>query len=246
MEHAETAATFIGGGVEAVPFGGLQCDRILIAVPDSAIVDVALQLPPSAKTLLHTCGAHGAELLNPLRELGAHCGAIHPLQTFATPDAGYHALAGISFAIDGDGDALVWAEEIANLLDGSILRIPGASRALYHAATAIASNHLIAVMDAAIQTMQRAGLSETTAIVALSPMMRTSLQNAIERGPTQALTGPVERGDLHTVELHLGAMAQMTPSIQNLYRAGSLQALTIARQRGMEPGIAARFEELLA
>jgi predicted short-subunit dehydrogenase-like oxidoreductase (DUF2520 family) len=217
-DHARIAASFIGGDVQPVPFDQLHCDRILIAVPDSAIVEVAQRLPPSVTVALHTCGAHGADLLNPLRDRGVSCGSLHPLQTFAAPEAGYRALPGIFFAIDGGGDAFAWAREIVSLLNGSVLRIPADARALYHAAAAMAGNHLIAMIDAAVQTMRKAGPTESTALLALAPIMRASLENALAIGPTQALTGPVQRGDLATIAAHLHALEHVAPAIQNLYR----------------------------
>lgn len=246
IDHALAGARFLGGHVEAVPFDQLHCDRILIAVPDSAIVEVAERLPSSVKIALHTCGANGADLLQPLRSSGISCGSLHPLQTFATPEAGYHALPGIFFAIDGDADALAWAEEIVSLLDGSVLRIPAGSRALYHAAGVMASNHLVAIIDAAVQTMQHAGLDEWTAVLALAPIIRASLKNALAIGPSQALTGPVQRGDLTTIDAHLQALEHFAPTIRNLYSAASLQALDIALRRGLDQQIVARIEARLA
>ena len=169
LDHARAAASFIGGG-EAVAYSELSCDRVLIAVPDRAVAEVTTALPigPGKPAIaIHCCGAYGASLLEPLRQRGVSCGALHPLQTFATAAAGYHALPGCAFAVDGDADAVAWAEGIARLLDGMILRIPEHSRAIYHAAAAMASNHLTSVLDAAVAMMAVAGISEADALRAL-------------------------------------------------------------------------------
>lgn len=230
IEHARVAAEFIG--TAAVPYEELRAERILIAVPDNAIREVAGRIPESRVTL-HTCGAYGAELLRGVR--AGDCGALHPLQTFATPEAGYGALRGCAVAIDGDAGALAWAEEIAELLGGPVLRVAGESRAVYHAAAVMASNHVVAVMDAAVGLLERAGVPEEAARRAVGPLARTAVENLIERGAAGALTGPVERGDAGTVRRHREALREMPETVGALYRAASLQALAIAIRRGLNP-----------
>jgi predicted short-subunit dehydrogenase-like oxidoreductase (DUF2520 family) len=102
------------------------------------------------------------------------------------------------------------------------------------------------MIDAAVQTMRKAGPTESTALLALAPIMRASLENALAIGPTQALTGPVQRGDLATIAAHLHALEHVAPAIQNLYRAAGMQALDIARHRGLNPETAGRIAERLA
>ena len=233
-EHARIAAAFIGGECQPVCFANFRCERVLIAVADRAIVEVAGSFPPP-RVLLHTCGAHGAALLNKQHDAGVSVGSLHPLQTFATPEAGYRVLPGSAFAIDGDPEAVAWAEEIVGDLHGTILRIPGESRAIYHAAAAMASNHLTALLDAASQLLKHAGVPQANILEALAPISRAALENALSQEPLQALTGPVERGDIETVTRHLQAIRPASRPIQELYRAASLQALDMAVRRGMPP-----------
>ena len=244
LEHAEKAAEFIGGDCQPVAFHALYCERMLIAVPDRAIVAVAEQLS-GCKILLHTCGAHGSELLRDQRAAGVICGSLHPFQTFPTPDAGYRVLPGSAFAVDGDPLALAWAEDIVGRFQGLILRIPSESRAIYHAAAAMASNHLTAVVDAASGLLRLAGFSEGTVFRAIEPISRSALTNTFEQGPVLALTGPVERGDIQTVSRHLQALEIASESIQQLYRAASLQALDIAVRRGIDSETAGEMRSIL-
>lgn len=229
-EHAAEACAFIGGSCQPRRFEDLDCDRVLIAVPDRAIPFVA-GLLPSPRIVLHTCGAFGADLLDPLRERGVSCGSLHPLQTFSTPEAGYRALPGCAFAIDGDPEAVAWATAIANSLEGQILRIPTASRVIYHAAAVMASNHVTSLIDAAVELMNMAGIPEPEALRALAPITMAAVHNTFEQGPVRALTGPVERGDIETVHRHLEALAAAPPTVRELYRTASLHAVTIARRR---------------
>jgi predicted short-subunit dehydrogenase-like oxidoreductase (DUF2520 family) len=228
-EHTRQAAEFIGSP-RVVPFEELVCDRLIIAVTDRAIEEV-VALVPAPSIALHTCGAHGAELLHALRNQGTSCGALHPLQTFASAESGFAALTHSAFAVDGDPEAVAWAEDIANLLQGTILRIPAAARALYHAAAVLASNDVVATVDAAIQILQGIGIAEPEARRALGPIARAALENTLENGAEAALTGPVERSDFETVHRHLVALKNVPRAIEELYRAAGMQALDISRRR---------------
>jgi predicted short-subunit dehydrogenase-like oxidoreductase (DUF2520 family) len=231
--RAAEACEFIGGSARQRRFEELDCDCILIAVPDRAISFVA-DLLPAPRMVLHTCGAYGAELLGTLQARGVSCGSLHPLQTFSTAEEGYRALPGCAFAIDGDEAARGWAVEIAGMVEGQILRIPGAARAIYHAAAVMASNHVTSLIDAAVQLLNQAGVPERDGLNALAPLTKTAMHNTFEQGPVRALTGPVERGDIETVHRHLEALADSPATILELYRAASMHAVQIARRRNAQ------------
>jgi len=246
--HAAEAAAFTGA--QAVSYADLpnHATHIIIAAPDDAIPEVARLLADAgmhAGAALHTSGARGPEVLAPLAGAGVSCGTLHPLQTIANPEEGVAALPGAAFAIDGAPEALAWANEIVAALGGIALRIPPESRAVYHAAAVMASNCIIATLAAAVALMQEAGLDEPTALRALAPLARTSLENALRLSPTAALTGPIQRGDSETVRAHLAALATAPPEIANLYRAAGLETLALARRRGLPEPTARRIADLL-
>ena len=97
----------------------------------------------------------------------------------------------------------------------------------------MSSNALVAVIDAAVVLMMRAGIEEQAALNALEPIARASLENILRLGPRTALTGPIARGDVSTVTAHMGALATAPPAIAALYRAVAEQLLVISRQRGL-------------
>jgi predicted short-subunit dehydrogenase-like oxidoreductase (DUF2520 family) len=236
--RAESAASFIGVGVRAVSYEELGSDRVILAVPDHAIAEVARRLK-RVSMVLHTSGALSGMILREEVGTAASYGSLHPLQTFPTPSDGYRTLPGCACAVDGEPDARAWAIEIATLMEGLILEIPASARALYHAAAAMASNHLTATMDAAIETMVQVGIDSKTARRALANISRAALENTLRDGATAALTGPVVRGDAGTVARHVDALRASPVSIQELYRAAARHALEIARRRGLPPEAAA-------
>lgn len=249
LEHARAAAEFIGGG-EVVPYHCLPkyAERVLIAVSDDAIPSVAATLADAGMSqgaALHTCGAHGPDILAPLGARGVSCGTLHPLQTIASPAHGMAALPGCAFGITADGAAAAWAERIAMMLGGRALRVSADMRPLWHAAAVMAGNYVVALVDAAVMLMGAAGIEERDALAAIAPLVRASGSNALSLGPVRALTGPVERGDIDTVTMHCDALSAAPPVVRAFYRAGALQVLDIARRRGIDEDKARKLETLL-
>ncbi len=231
------AAAFIGSGtaveIEALP---ALTDRILIAVTDDAVSQVATVLAAaglSSGLALHTSGAHGPEALQPLRAAGVACGVLHPLQTVPRPELGARSLPGATYGIAGDAPALTWARALVEALEGQPLRVADNGFAAYHAAAVMGGNAIVAVLDVAVALMAGAGVAPDDARRALAPLARATLENVLAVGPVDALTGPVSRGDAGTVSAHLRATASLTASEAALYRAASHHLLELAVRRGL-------------
>jgi predicted short-subunit dehydrogenase-like oxidoreductase (DUF2520 family) len=248
--HAERAASFIAPAVRATSIADVaaQADHILIAVTDTAIAPVADELARGGLTsgvVLHMSGAHGPQALGTLAARGVSCGVLHPLQTIADPSRGVAALRGASFAVGGDAPAIAWAEQLVAAASGTPLRIQPHRFASYHAGAVMASNAVIAAIDAAVVLLGEAGVDEREALRAIGPLCLTSTRNALELGPAAALTGPVQRGDAETVRAHVGALAHVPAYVGELYRASGRALLHLARRRGLQPEPALAIEQAL-
>ena len=249
-KQAFAAATFIGGDVRPVGYReiALHARRILIAVPDCAVTNVSNLIADAGirgGIALHTCGTQGPDALRRLMEHGVSCGTIHPLQTIVNAEQGIGALLGCAFAVDGDGPAIRWAEEIAAKFEGEVLHIPQELRPLYHAGAVMASNYLVGLVDAAQHLMEMAGVGREGSLRALAPLLRATLENILRQGPAAALTGPIERGDTETVAAHLRALSTAPEQIQHLYRAAGLEVLQMALDRGLAAAPASSIEREL-
>jgi predicted short-subunit dehydrogenase-like oxidoreductase (DUF2520 family) len=108
--------------------------------------------------------------------------------------------------------------------------------ALYHAAAVVASNHAIALWDAARWLMVRAGLPDQTAAEALLALCRSTLENAEQAGFAGALTGPVRRGDAATVARHLDELADESADLRALYLEASRATLATAHRASAGKG----------
>ncbi len=248
--RAQRAARFVSPSVRAVDYSQLpaQTERLILAVADDALPEVAGILAEAgmdAGMIIHTSGVWGPEVLSRLMEQGVSCASMHPLQTVANPKQGVEKLPGSTFAVAGKGKAAIWAKELVKLLDGQVLTIKPLAKPLYHAAAVVASNYIVTLIDAALLMMAKAGVSERQGRKALEPLVLAAAQNALRRGPVEALTGPIERGDGQTLAAHLTALKALPESVQGLYRAMGQHTVQLARRRGLSEAQATQLEELL-
>ncbi len=192
---------------------GTGARLVVVATPDAVIaevgVDAAPELEPGA-LVIHLSGALGVEALAPLADVRTDVaiGALHPLQTFPSPEAGAARLAGSWAAVAGPPAVTALAEE----LDMLPFSVAAEDRATYHAAATVASNHLVALLG----QVERIAATVGVPLVAFEPLVRATVDNAFAIGPERALTGPVARGDVETVLRHLDAVAT---DEQRAYRA---------------------------
>ena len=219
-------------GTEAADNLGVlvRSDVILLAVPDGRIHEVAEDLAArvksaEGKTVLHTSGAAGLDVLASLKAKGAHVGSLHPLQSFA---GGVVNLKGVYMALDGDALARKAAEELVKVFCGRPFFVPEKERAAYHAAACICSNYAVAVEALAEQLMSRWTGSRKAAWQALLPLFEGTAANLRKVSePGQALTGPIARGDSGTVARHLEVLPdELKPAYCSLGLAAAQLALT--------------------
>ncbi|MEJ2079699.1 MAG: DUF2520 domain-containing protein [Acidobacteriota bacterium] len=250
--HAEEAARFIGPGVTARAYAQLvrEAETILIAVSDDAVSHVADSLARTGMSkgcAIHTAGVYGPEALRALASRGVSCGSLHPLQTIASPEQGVADLPGAWFAVAAEGPAKEVAERWVTLLRGKRLSVVPGGKPLYHAAAVMAGNYTAALLEAALVLMRAAGIPTSDASQALAPLMKTSVENALSQGPATALTGPIARGDIETLGLHLDAMrrARIPEAVSAFYRAAGIQTSDLARQKGLSEEKVRAVEQVL-
>jgi predicted short-subunit dehydrogenase-like oxidoreductase (DUF2520 family) len=182
---------------EDVAHAAADTDLLLIATPDAAISEVAQAVRPVERTVVaHVSGSAG------LRPLVRHPrrAVLHPLVALPDAERGAERLVGAWFGLAEEGDALV-AEVVASLR-GRVVHVAETGWARYHAAAVIASNHLVALLGQA----ERVAATVGAPMEAFLDLARGSLADVAALGPRDALTGPVRRGDLATVERHLDAL----------------------------------------
>jgi predicted short-subunit dehydrogenase-like oxidoreductase (DUF2520 family) len=193
--------------LDAARAGGL----LLLTVPDDAIEPLCGTLAAAGAfrrggIVAHCSGALGSDVLRPAERAGCHVGSLHPLATFPTVPAAVAVLPGTYCFIEGDAKAAGTLSRLARAIGAKPIRIGPGVKALYHAAACVASNYLVTLMDVALEIGQAAGIGSGEFLRALGPLVRATVENALSLGPAKALTGPIARGDVRTVERHLEAI----------------------------------------
>jgi len=219
---------------------------VFLSVPDQILPEISMVLAahgraPPGCVAFHLSGALGTDPLAPLVERGYGVGTLHPLQTLADPVRGAELLPGSYFAISGEPAALATGRRLLHHLGCPTLSVPVARRPLYHAAAVFASNFIAGLVGAAGRMMSQAGVEEEEALQALIPLARGTLDNLERLGPGRALTGPVARGDLETVRLH---MRTLEPRERRLYAAIGREILDLAREGGLEEEVLEELQQL--
>jgi predicted short-subunit dehydrogenase-like oxidoreductase (DUF2520 family) len=186
-----------------------DADLVVLAVPDAAVADVAATVEVDGVAVIaHLAGSLG------LAPLSGHVrkAVLHPLVSLPDPEIGAARLrSGAWFGLAFEGDQL--AAEVVAELGGRAITVHEGDWVRYHAAAAIASNHLVGLLG----QVERLAGSIGVPLGAYLDLAGGSLANVVERGPAAALTGPVARGDWSTVERHLASLPE---DEQAAYRAG--------------------------
>jgi len=236
---AEALADQVGAPVADTAYAALPdaVRWVFVCVSDDAIAEAAASLaavrhPWADTTVAHTSGAVPAQALAPLGARGAALLGFHPLQTFPEK-ASPAAFADIVVGLDGDSAAVEAGAAMARHLGARPVRLAAADKARYHAAAALASNGLVALMaavEAVLPTARTDAAPPPREWVA--PLLRQTLHNVLHCGPDGALSGPVARGDEGTIRKHLEVLQDECPDQHPLYTALSAELVRVAVRSG--------------
>ena len=240
-ERTARAARFISAHtppttIEEIPALG---SHLLIAVSDSA-VERCCFAPGSIWFPARRCSPH--VWCEGTRGVGRPCPPRDQLRSL--PRQGVAAVAESNFAIDGDPEPLARCSSIVTLVGGLRLRIRPEDRSLSHAAAVMASSCIAAVICGALEMLKAAGIELSMALSTLAPLARTCTENSFHFGPTEALTGPIERGDSTTVLSHLKSLRNVPTPVKRLYCSAGLMVLQMALQRGLSERKATEIGEM--
>ena len=196
--------------------------------------------------VVHCSGTASTDILSHASERGAAVGVFHPLQTLASPEQAKANLPGSAFGLEASTDELrEILEEMALALGGTPLLLAG-DKSIYHASAVIASNYLVTLLSLASSLWEEFGLSQDEGLRALLPLVRGTLTNLETVGLPDALTGPIARGDLGTIDRHLETLGRVAPELVPAYKELARQTIPIARAKGsLDEATAERLSQSL-
>ncbi len=233
---AGALARSVGAAAATPATAKLDCDLLWLAVPDAAVRDVSSMLAERARlppVILHASGALSSQAMSALAERGVHTGSAHPMMTFVAGEP--PSLQGAWFALEGSPRAVRAARAVARKLGAKSFTIEPGAKALYHAFGAMLSPMLAAELAAAEKVGLRAGISSRDVRRIMEPIVLRTAHNVLRNGAGKSFSGPLARGDVGTVALHLESIAGSPESL--VYRAlmeYAIGALPVKRSAEMK------------
>lgn len=224
----------LGVPVVEMDHAGQLCrmaEALFFTVPDRQIQTVVEMYVEqgfihAGQIVVHTSGALASDILHAVHRVGAFALSLHPLQTIANPSRALELLRGATVAVEGDDHAvdvaLTWIHEFG----GVPVRLDADAKVKYHAAAVLASNALVALVGLAADLA-----ALPNGIDGLLPLVRGAVDNLTHVGVPSALTGPIERGDIPTIERHLEAL-QAYPTALAVYSALGKAMVDMAVDKG--------------
>jgi len=214
-----------------------QAEIVIISTPDSAIETTCQSVVDSGglcsgQLVLHLSGALTSDALIAARAAGADTLSLHPAQTMVEPLQGAELLKTAWFCLEGNDSAVARGKEITNEISGNTIVIDKDKKSLYHAALSFSSNYLTTLEAIAIEMLTETGISRQNALALLIPLIRGSVDTLASCNLPDALTGPMSRGDVRTIEKHLHAMEDGMESYLQIYKLMGLEALKLAKAKG--------------
>jgi len=243
---ATLTALLEGTGARAASLdqAAAEADVLFLTVQDSLLAQVAASIRWNAHHIaVHCSGAVPLDVVAPAMAAGASVGCLHPLQSFPSRTRDPARFQGITCGIEGDDRAMAFLAGVAHRIGANTVLLTGVDRALYHSAAVFASNDVVALMSFAARAWTLAGLPAEQARTALAPLLTGAANNIRDAELPNALTGPVARGDVATVERHLAALSADSQLLDAYRRLGAelLRVAAIA-----DPSARERLRTLLA
>lgn len=185
-------------------------DTLFITVPDGEIGNVwdcIAEYDLTDKIICHFSGSLSSNVFSGIEHTGAAGVSIHPMYAFSDKFTSYQQFHTACLVIEGDLEAVqpmrtLFAEELGH----AVQQIRTEDKVKYHAAAAMASNDMIALLEISMRLLAECGFSDEDSLALLRPLIRNNVESMLEKGAVKALTGPVERGDIETVRKHLDAL----------------------------------------
>lgn len=238
LQSGEAAVSFMQAGRAVASHAELRAaDVVMIATPDDQIaacgeILARTAIPRAGSVVFHCSGALPSALLRPLANQGAAVASAHPIRSFADPAQSANAFAGTFCGIEGDEGAVSILTQGFSSIGARVVAIEAEFKGIYHAAAVFASNYLVTLLDVALQAYAKSGIPQDVALQLVEPLVRGTVDNVFRLGPTDALTGPIARGDIATAVRQYRAVSAWDERHGALYKQlGKLTGAIAARRR---------------
>lgn len=204
-------------------------DVIFITTPDSQIeqvYDELIQLNIKDKIICHCSGSISSTIFSNIENYGAYAYSIHPMLAISSKYNSYKDFQKAFITIEGNEKFKDYFLNLFKSLGNKVGVISSNNKVLYHAACVTVSNLVLALINKGVNFLETCDFTSEDALDALFPLIENNLENIKSRGVIDSLTGPVERGDLYTVEKHCEVL---NDDDKELYKLLSKELLEVAK-----------------
>ena len=209
-ESADEAATFTGtAAYQSLAQLVQNSDTLFITTPDGAIEQVWKELKKLSirqYIICHFSGSLSSHVFSERERTGAVGISIHPMYAFSDKFTSYEQFHTAYLTMEGDEGALSVMKPLFEALGHKVLTLRAEDKIKYHAAAALASNEMLGLMQASLTLLGECGFAQKDAFALLEPLVRGNIHSMLEKGCAAALTGPIERNDIGTVQKHIEAL----------------------------------------
>lgn len=210
-----------------------QADVCFITTPDDVIQDVCDRISRNGNfkkgaVVLHCSGFCESTILASAKICAAHIGSVHPMQSIASVVCNKNPFENSVMTFEGEDRADQTARQIVADLNAQFVRIATKGKVHYHTAAVVVSNYLVTLIDLAYRLIEKAGIPPDKAFEILKPLIAGTLDNIEKAGTAAALTGPISRGDVDTVDGHINAIAADMSEATALYKTLGRYTLELA------------------
>jgi len=244
QQSAEDSVAFIGagnavGGKTANSVVQLQgADVFLLGCGDDQLEEcinqlVGAEVVKDGNILFHCSGSKPSSVItssivtSPIVKStpkwgGVLTASLHPVKSFASPKEAINSFSNTYCGFEGDEQAVTvlktWAEAIGGMCFDIDAGHDGKNKLIYHAASVIACNYLVALQELSINAFAQSGVDREMAMKILEPIVKGTADNIFSLGTANALTGPIARGDLQVVVNQLKAVKEWDSSAGDIYK----------------------------
>jgi len=203
----------------------MPCQVLCLCVRDHQIEDLVTQLaavPIQNKTILMHSGVTPLSSLKVLAQKGAVIGKFHPLQAF-TQVGSQPIPQGTPFAMEGPIQALVapWVKAWGGVLH----ELKGDQWQVYHLAAVLAANFLPLFIRQGASLLEGMTSDQQSALDWLAPLVRHSVEGALNASVSQPFSGPAIRRDQATIAKHLSWLQHHKPGLTAIYQSATERIL---------------------
>ncbi|MDP4179147.1 MAG: DUF2520 domain-containing protein [Bacillota bacterium] len=217
---------------------------IFLTVPDDEIYNLwnhIKNLNIREKIICHTSGSLSSNIFSNHFQSDVYVYSIHPLFPISDKFESYKFLKNALFTIEGNDKYVKELTELFNNMGNKIIVMKNSDKTLYHLAAVTVSNLFCGLINRSVSYLMEYGFSENDAVEALYPLIAANINNIKENGIVNALTGPVERGDVNTLKKHLSVIPK---DHESTYKDLSMELIKIAKIKNEHRDYKKCMEEL--